>query len=72
METRMARFMTFNFKKRWRIVADNYAGYEVQCRHWWWPFWSMHGKCNTFVSVPKAEEYIKHQLFVKGVNPDEL
>jgi hypothetical protein len=23
----------------YRIVRDNYAGFEVQRRTWWWPFW---------------------------------
>lgn len=39
-----------------RIVRDNFAGYEVQVRCWYWPFWEMK-VCNTHSSVEKAEEY---------------
>lgn len=24
---------------KYRIVRDSYAGYEVQFKTWWWPFW---------------------------------
>jgi len=27
------------FKTKYRIVADYCAGYEVQYRKWWLPFW---------------------------------
>ncbi len=41
----------------YRIVRDNYAGYEVQCRPWWWPFWYQAGFVNTHVSLERAEQY---------------
>lgn len=45
----------------YRIVRDNYAGYEVQVRRWWWPFWQQCGFCNTHCSIERAEQYaIRH------------
>lgn len=42
-----------------RIVTDNYAGYEVQFRTWYWPFWRQAEFSNTFHSVDKAKEFIE-------------
>lgn len=55
----------------YRIVRDNYLGYEVQHRTWWWPFWRETGFCNTHATVERAEEFArKHaQLEVKRVFP---
>lgn len=55
-------------KKQWRIVTDSYAGYEVQCRSWLWPFWHM-PSTNTHHSVARAEDYIRHITFEKVVEP---
>lgn len=50
-------------KTKYRIVTDNYAGYEVQVKRWWFPFWvqcTMGGSnCNTHVSIEAAKRYIK-------------
>ncbi len=40
----------------YRIVRDNYNGYEVQSWRWWWPFW-IQGRTNTHSTVERAEEY---------------
>ena len=55
--------------KRYRIVRDRYAGYEVQFRRWWWPFWKMAG-VNTHISVELAEAYARKHAgtFVKYVD----
>ena len=42
---------------RYRIVRDNFAGYEVQIWRWWWPFWSEANFCNTHPSVEAAERW---------------
>lgn len=42
----------------YRIVADEYAGYEVQSWRWWWPFW-VQVSTNTHSSIAEAEEYAK-------------
>lgn len=48
-------------KTKWRIVTDAYAGYEVQCKQWWWPFWYQHGFANTHPTIERANRYIaKH------------
>ena len=26
------------WKNKYRIVTDNYAGYEAQVKYWWFPF----------------------------------
>lgn len=43
----------------YRIVRDRYAGFEVQSRRWWWPFW-VQGRTNTHSSVENAEEHAKY------------
>lgn len=51
------------FKRRYRIVEDNYLGYEVQSRIWWFPFWlqcgSRIGIANTHPSIEKAKAFIE-------------
>lgn len=48
---------------KYRICTDTYAGYEVQARRWWWPFWSatgVHGRLtNTFSSLEDARNFAK-------------
>lgn len=41
----------------YRIVTDNYSGYEVQARRWWWPFWVQCNRCNTHPTIEHAEKY---------------
>jgi len=41
----------------WRIVVDNYAGYQVQRRRWWFPFWTQ-VSVNTHRTVEQAKEYL--------------
>lgn len=62
-------------KNRYRIVADNYLGYEAQIKFWWFPFvWfqmSNGGPCNTWHSEEAAEQFIRHKASYapKKVNP---
>jgi hypothetical protein len=46
-------------KKKYRVVSDMFAGYEVQTRIWWLPFWRQHGYTNTHRTIEDAIEYIK-------------
>ncbi len=46
-------------KNRYRIVSDDYAGYEVQIKRWWFPFWIQCGLCNTHLSADRAEAYAR-------------
>ena len=54
------------FKRRYRIVEDNYLGYEVQSRRWWFPFWlecsSSIGIANTHPTIEKAKEFIEKRV----------
>lgn len=52
--------------KKYRIVKDNYAGYEVQCWRLWFPFWlecwnNLDCNCNTHFSIEQAEKFIKRK-----------
>lgn len=50
------------FKTKWRIVTDDYAGYEVQYRWWWCPFWVQAGErgkmTNTWPSIESAKKFL--------------
>jgi hypothetical protein len=58
-------------KNKYRIVKDNYCGYEVQVWRWWFPVWTatgVHGHfTNTFVSIEEAEEFAKSSGVVKYI-----
>ena len=41
----------------YRIVRDMWAGYEVQIRRWWWPFWVQADFANTHPTIDRAEEF---------------
>lgn len=42
---------------KYRVVTDQYAGFEAQSWRIWWPFW-VQININTFYSVDDAVEYI--------------
>ena len=47
-------------KHKYRIVRDNYCGYEAQVKYWYWPFsWVQAGGTNTHLDVEAAEKYIR-------------
>lgn len=59
---------------RYRIVRDDYAGYEVQRKVWWWPFWcqvSHLAGVNTWPTLESAERYARRCMcrVVKEVKP---
>ena len=41
-------------KAEYRIVTDNYCGFEVQFRTRWWPFWRQIDFANTNLSLEMA------------------
>ena len=52
------------YDKKYRVVEDNYCGFEVQGKRWWFPFWiqcsDFDGRiCNTHLSLDRAKEFIK-------------
>lgn len=42
--------------REYRIVRDDYNGFEVQSRCVWWPFWRQ-GITNSHTSIESAEAY---------------
>jgi hypothetical protein len=44
---------------KYRIVRDNYAGYEVQKWRFWFPFWVECDYMNTHLSLERAKRYIE-------------
>lgn len=60
------------FKTKYRIIKDNYLGYEAQYKKWWMPFWKMvpvmplpvigifwGGGLNTALSERQAQQFIE-------------
>lgn len=60
-------------KTRYRIVTDDFAGFEVQIKRWWLPIWfQCHHRgmfINTFGTQDKALEFIKARKS-GNVNPN--
>lgn len=56
---------TFMFKTKWRVVSDKYAGYEIQKKVWFWPFWMQTdrygnaGGVNSFIRLADAMSCIE-------------
>lgn len=50
-------------KKHYRVIRDNYCGYEVQAWRWWFPIWIQcwggMSATNTHTSVEAAEDFAK-------------
>ena len=58
------------FRTRYRIVKDDYAGYEAQYRHWWMPFYIQVNGVNTRPTLEacrKLIEFHKRPKFVEQV-----
>ena len=45
----------------WRIIQDEFAGYEVQWWIWWWPFWCQWYK-NTHRTLDAARAYAVRRI----------
>lgn len=63
-----------NFKNKYRIVRDSYAGYEAQYQPWWFPFvWIQCNGVNTSFTIEQAEKVCtKHtadRTLVKEYDP---
>ncbi len=47
---------------KYRIVTDEFLGYEAQFRPWWWPFWMQCFFVNTSPSVESSRKVVdKHR-----------
>ena len=47
------------FKTKYRVVTDNYLGYEAQYRPWFLPFWQQLNRTNTRSTIEEALELCK-------------
>jgi hypothetical protein len=54
--------------RKYRIVSDQYLGYEVQIWKIYWPFWIQCDFCNTFISITAAENFAKGHAKIKVKN----
>lgn len=45
--------------RKFRIVADTYAGYEVQTWYIWWPFYTQY-HTNTWSTVERTPMYAEY------------
>lgn len=51
------------FKTKYRVVRDQYSGYEAQYRYWWMPMFLQIDTCNTNPSLEMAIDLCKkHNL----------
>jgi hypothetical protein len=49
------------FKPEYRIVRDFWAGYAVEVRYWYWPFWDALS-CATHATPLEASDWLKARL----------
>lgn len=67
----------FDFSNRYRIIEDDYCGYEVQVKRWFFPFWfQVWGEAsptNTSGTLVKAKELVeKHKKgFTSRTKPNK-
>lgn len=55
-------------RPRYRIVADQYMGYEIQRKMWWFPFWIQWPTVNSSPSPEVAIKRLHHMLYVRNVD----
>jgi len=46
-------------KTKYRIVGDNYCGYECQVKRWWFPVWVQLNGVNTWLTLDSAKRHIE-------------
>jgi len=56
---------------RVRIVTDDYAGFEVQHRYRWWPFWIQTRGTNTHSTLEAAEKWAR-KVLLNGITEKEF
>lgn len=59
------------FKTKYRVVADNYCGFECQKKSWWWPFWYPLGFTNTHSTLGLAKKHIEGSGKVIAIYVDD-
>ncbi len=56
MKHRILKILT---RRVYRIVRDNYLGYEVQSRIWYWPIWLAITRPGTYRTINECVDIIK-------------
>jgi len=56
---RLTKARLITMKTKYRIVKDNWCGFEVQCKRWWWPFWIQCDCANTHLTIEGARAFAK-------------
>lgn len=46
---------------KYKIIPDQYLGYEVRIWRIWWPFWVQCDLCNTYKTIENAKKYIDNR-----------
>ena len=44
---------------KYRVVRDDFAGYEAQVKRWWWPFWKECFYTNTSGTLEMALKVVE-------------
>ena len=47
------------FKNKYRIITDNYNGFQCDKKRWWFPFWIQVGLSNTHLTKEAAMKFIE-------------
>lgn len=48
--------------RKYRIVTDRFAGYELQSKVWWFPFWLQVDGINTNLSIDEAKDLMNKRI----------
>jgi len=46
-----------DFRTRYRIVTDEFNGYGIEVKYWWWPFWEDYPM--SFSTLEQAEKEVR-------------
>lgn len=56
--------------KKYRVIRDNFSGYEAQVRYWFFPFWLECFGTNTTSSLEGSKKVIEnHKSKVVYIDP---
>ena len=58
------------FKNKYRIITDQYNGFECQKKLWWCPFWFQMNHSNTHATLDGAKKYIENDGVVLEYTQD--
>lgn len=58
--------------KKYRVVRDDWSGFEVQEKSWWWPFWVQSRRGGAYANTHKTLEAAKDFIASKKRNEDSF